>query len=165
MADAQKVSSALVSRALLAFLILYWAAFALVVPVTVWDSHTYNIGRIPSHWRAACLEIKAGTTTPRFRFPGVLMRYICLFSGLVGGRQSQAICALSEPFPSFGESSMPIEDQTPPHCVPWPCSRCLPLSTRPRAQRMIGPLYSASPVGFIACGYIARRQRNGCHWA
>jgi len=47
MVDAQKVSSALVSRALLAFLILYWAAFALVVPVTVWDSHTYNIGRIP----------------------------------------------------------------------------------------------------------------------
>ena len=47
MADAQKVSLALISRALLAFLILYWAAFALVAPVTVWDSHTYNIGRIP----------------------------------------------------------------------------------------------------------------------
>jgi len=47
MADAQKVSLALISRALLAFLILYWAAFALVAPVTVWDSHVYNIGRIP----------------------------------------------------------------------------------------------------------------------
>ena len=47
MADAQKVSLALISRTLLAFLILYWAVFALVVPVTVWDSHTYNIGRIP----------------------------------------------------------------------------------------------------------------------
>jgi hypothetical protein len=47
MVDAQKVSLALISRALLAFLILYWAAFALVVPVTVWDSHTHSIGRIP----------------------------------------------------------------------------------------------------------------------
>jgi len=47
MADARKVSLAFISRALLVFLILYWAAFALVAPVTVWDSHTYNIGRIP----------------------------------------------------------------------------------------------------------------------
>src|SRR5436190_20204175 len=47
MADARKVSLAFISRALLAFLILYWAAFALVAPVTVWDSHAYNIGRIP----------------------------------------------------------------------------------------------------------------------
>jgi hypothetical protein len=47
MADTRKVSLALISRSLLAFLILYWAAFALVTPVTVWDSHAYNIGRIP----------------------------------------------------------------------------------------------------------------------
>jgi len=47
MADAQRVSLALISRALLAFLILYWAAFALVAPVTTWDSHVYNIARIP----------------------------------------------------------------------------------------------------------------------
>jgi len=38
---------AVISRALLAFLIFYWAAFALVAPITVWDSHSYNIGRIP----------------------------------------------------------------------------------------------------------------------
>ncbi len=41
------MSLALISRALLAFLILYWAAFALVAPVTTWDSHVYNIARIP----------------------------------------------------------------------------------------------------------------------
>jgi len=41
------VRVAIVSRCLLAFLILYWASFALVVPVTVWDSQSYNVGRIP----------------------------------------------------------------------------------------------------------------------
>ena len=47
MADTLKVGLAALSRALLAFLILYWAVFALVAPVTTWDSHAYNIARIP----------------------------------------------------------------------------------------------------------------------
>jgi hypothetical protein len=38
---------AIISRVLLAFLILYWGSFALVTPITVWDSHTYNVARIP----------------------------------------------------------------------------------------------------------------------
>jgi hypothetical protein len=37
----------IVLRTLLTCLILYWGAFAMVAPITVWDSQTYNIARIP----------------------------------------------------------------------------------------------------------------------
>jgi hypothetical protein len=37
----------IILRVLLLFLILYWGVFAFVTPVTDWDSHTYNIARIP----------------------------------------------------------------------------------------------------------------------
>ena len=35
------------ARALTYFLLFYWALFAVLAPVTIWDSQVYNLGRLP----------------------------------------------------------------------------------------------------------------------
>lgn len=50
-------------------LLLYWSAFALVVPVTVWDSHTYNLARLPIAASGGLFANPLWTTERQIIFP------------------------------------------------------------------------------------------------
>ena len=50
-------------------LLVYWGLFAILAPVTVWDSHVYNLGRIPLAEAAGLFSNPLWTSPRQLAFP------------------------------------------------------------------------------------------------
>ncbi len=57
------------SRALVFLLLVYWGAFALLAPVTTWDSHVYNLGRLSIAERGGLFNNPFWTSVRQLIFP------------------------------------------------------------------------------------------------